>query len=179
MNYSEIRTEEELLNFLNTFDYGIKTKTNTYLDDDTNNHLDEWRVKEVSTLIEEKVGICYDYVEIERDWFRRAGYNFKTILLIFLLDYVNPYPTHTLLAFEKNNKWYHFESADFSNRGIHEYDSFEKLVDGVKEQHIIYANLEHSEIKNRLGVFIYDKPPLHENFGGFLDNIVDKGKRLD
>lgn len=178
MNYNDIDTEEELLNFLNTFDYGIKTDKNVYLYDDANNHLDEWKIKEVSDLINDKVGICYDLVEIERDWFTKHGYNFKTILLIFILDYENPYPTHTLLAYEKNNKWYHFESADFYNRGIHEYNTFDELIESAKKRQIVDANLEKSEIKNSLQVFLYNKPSLNESFHEFLDNIIDKGESI-
>lgn len=177
MLYNDINSVEDLLEFLNTFAYGIKG-TKTYLDDNANNHLDEWKMKDVDTLIKDKVGICYDLVEIERDWFTKHDYNFKTILLIFALDYVNPYPTHTLLAYEKNNKWYHFESADFLNRGIHEYDSFEELVKKAKERQIFFANLEDSSIKDCLKVFVYDKPQLNATFIEFLDNIVDNGEEI-
>lgn len=178
MVYQNINTEEDLLEFLNTFDYGIKTKEDVYLYDDANNHLDKWKTKDVNNLIKDRVGICYDLVEIERDWFSKHHYKFMTLLLIFLLDYQNPYPTHTLLIYEKNNKWYHFESADFFNRGIHEYNSFDELIENVKKKQIVSANLEQSEIKDTLGVFIYDKPNLNESFTEFLDNIIDKGKRI-
>lgn len=179
MNYDNINTEEELLSFLNTFEYGIKNDSNIYLDLETNNHLDEWKIKEVNTLINDKVGICYDLVEIERDHFSKHDYNFKTVLLIFLLDYENPYPTHTLLAFEKNGKWYHFESADFFNRGIHEYNSYEELLLAAKKRQIEYANLTTSEIKNTLAIFEYNKPHLNASFSEFLDNIIEHGKKID
>lgn len=178
MNYQDVNTEEELLEFLNAFEYGIMGEK-VYLYNEVHEHLDEWKIKNVDTLIKEKVGICYDLVEIERDWFAKHKCHFKTIFLIFLLDYENPYPTHTFLAFEKNNKWYHFESADLFNRGIHEYSTFEELIESAKKHQISCANLEHSEIKNTLTVFEYDKPNLNESFLEFLDNIIEKGKIIN
>lgn len=175
MNYQDIKSIEELYDFLNTFKYGIKVGESVYYNDDVNEHINKWHLQSVEDIVKNKIGICYDFVEVERDWFLRQGYHCLTIFLIFAVDYENNYPTHTLLAYEHQNKWYHFEVADYLHQGIHEYTSLDELINQVMINQINYANLNNSEIKNKLKVYTYDTPKLNCSFIEYIDSIIDNG----
>lgn len=177
MNYQDIKNVKELYDYLNTFKYGVSLDK-IYYNDEVNQHIGMWKLRDIEDIISSQVGICYDFVEIERDWFTKHHYKFVTIFFIFAVDYENSYPTHTLLAYEENNKWYHFEVADFYNRGIHEYNSLKDLVATAKNRQITCANLSDSEIKNNLEVYIYNQPKLNSSFTEYIDSIMEQGEKF-
>ena len=130
-----INTPEELLDFMsNNFNYGYLSKTgHLYRFNDDNFDFDwfnEYKLQTADELLETKVGNCFDQVEFERDWFLKHNYEIKTIFEMVNLSYENDYQTHSFLVYkDKDNNWCWFENADYDNRGIHKFDSFDKLID--------------------------------------------------
>ena len=107
------------------------SKIHHFYDQDFN---DDWYNKYILQSAEEvinnKVGNCWDQVELERQWFEENGYIVKTFYEMIKLDYENIYPTHSFLVFKdkENDNWYWFENADFNNRGIHKFDNIDSLL---------------------------------------------------
>ena len=133
--YNNVSTPNELFEFMQknvTYGYLSKdSKLHHFYDQDFN---DDWYNKYILQSAEEvinnKVGNCWDQVELERQWFEENGYIVKTFYEMIKLDYENIYPTHSFLVFKdkENDNWYWFENADFNNRGIHKFDNIDSLL---------------------------------------------------
>ena len=150
----ELLYRKEIMSFLEQIEYG-------WVDDEKKKHLivDEtfskkYRLQSPQEVIENKIGVCWDQVELERYYFK--GYqNIKTY---FIVHYDNDKcPTHTFLTYQKDNKYYWFEHAWEKWKGIHEYSSLEELLLDVKEKFIL-DELKNNYNKNNLCLYEYKKP---------------------
>ena len=172
-DFTKINNPHELYDYLlKNIQYGINE---TYQNDQVNDHLDKWHLQTELDLLDNKYGLCFDYVELERTWFNLHHYEYKTIFLIFALDYPNNYSNHTTLLYKLNNKWYNFEVADYHNQGIHEYDTFEEGVTNIKNKLIEYNKITNQKIINTLKVYEYPKPNKKYNFNDYIEYLVDSG----
>ena len=185
--YNEINTPQELLEFMNNnIKYGFHGKDdNDYIDNGNNdfneNCIKKWTLSSPNNLLKNKLGHCWDQVELEREWFEKHNYEFKTIFIWFLLDYQNSYPTHTYLAYKENNKWYWFEHADFNNRGIHEFNDYKELIQNQIKKHIEYAsknNEINEEIINKIHAYEYSKPKYGISMDEFINHIVNSSEEI-
>lgn len=182
MQYDEVKTPEELLDYMNTaINYG-------FVDDDGNVYMDsnneefqkgcrlKWKLSSPSRLIKVKYGHCWDQVELERDWFSKHGYECKTFYIWFELPYQNSYSTHTYLVFRDNDKWYYFEHSDFKHRGIYTFDTLKEAICFQREKHIeMNAAIGEDELKF-LKIYEYDTPVYGCNMNDFIDYILENGK---
>jgi hypothetical protein len=75
-------------------------------------------IKPPYKLLKEKLGICYDIVELERYYFSKMGYVFKTFFAYNQL-HIEDNPAHTFLVYKEDSKYYWFESAWKTSEGIH------------------------------------------------------------
>lgn len=64
--------------------------------------------------------------------------------------------SHTFLTYQKNNKYYWFEHAWMEYKGIHEYDTFDDLIQDVKNKFIL--KIDDNFDNDRLHCYIYKKP---------------------
>ena len=184
--YNKIKTPEELLDFMDKYiKYGLVDENNKvyewHMVDFQEACQKKWKFKSGIDTIKSGYGICFDQVEIERDWFTKHNYKFKTIFIIFELNYKNSYTCHTYLAYQnqKNMTWNWFEHADEANKGIHSYQTLEKLIESQKEKHIEY-NKNNSEpitkeIINTIHIYEYLPPKLGSNQQEFINNILNNG----
>lgn len=116
-------------------------------------------------IIGNKVGVCWDQVELERYYFKGNDWNIKTY---FIVHYDNDKcPTHTFLIFEKGNKYYWFEHSWEKFRGIHEYATLKNLLLDVRDKFIKYELNDVCE-KNNLCIYNYKKPKYHINVLAFF-----------
>lgn len=184
MEYELLKTPEDLLKFMDCINYGFVdadgVKYGTF-DEDAfeENVLIKWKLSSPERLLDVKYGHCFDQVELERDWFTKHNYNFKTYYIMFLFDYPNEYTTHTFLIYEQNNKWWIFEHSDGFERGIVAFHSLDDALKYKMERHI-----EHNKRYNKVGleeikclhVYEYDKPLYGATFREFIDNILEHSK---
>lgn len=68
-------------------------------------------------------------------------------------------PTHTWLSYETNNKVYVIESSWESNRGIHEYDTKEEMLEDYIMKFIESNNANETEAK--YSVLTYSPPAIY------------------
>ena len=183
-NYNNITSPEELLKFMSgNIEYGYLGRNNhIYKENDPNfdkDWLDEYILENASDVLKTKIGNCWDQVELERDWFKKNNYEFKTIYHQVLLDYDNPYPTHTFLVYKKDNKYYWFENAWENMRGIHEFNSIEELLEFEYKENIKMLknyNILEEEIK-KIKYCEYDEPVSHISAMEFVESKF-KNKEL-
>ena len=85
-------------------------------------------------MLKYKIGHCWDQVELERAWFKKHNYEYKTLFIYFESD-LAPYICHTYLVYndKKNNTWNWFEHADENNKGIH------KLINESNREYLMWC----------------------------------------
>ena len=176
----DIKTPEELLNFMSkNIDYGYLGKNNRvyhYNDSDFDSEWYEQYILENSEeLVNNSYGNCFDQVEFERDWFLKNGYEIKTIYEMVKLDYNNVYPTHSFLAYKDNDCWFWFENADFDNRGIHKFNTFDELLNYQYEKYVEFLktyNITNEELE-RIIVTDFEKPKEHISAEEYLNHVIN------
>jgi hypothetical protein len=133
-------------------------------------------------LLNSKHGVCWDSVELERAWFAKHNYEFKTFYLGFKKDADNDLPTHTFLAYKDNDKWYWFEQSFAGHRGIHEYNDLSDLIKDVARKHFDYAiknrGASSEDIKD-LKYCEYERPVPGCSADEFVSNIMEKHSPID
>ena len=177
----DIKTPEELLKFMdNNINYGYLGKNGRiyhYDDHDFNSDWYEQYILENSDdILSSYCGNCWDQVEFERDWFLRNGYKIETIYEMVKLDYNNVYPTHSFLIYkDKNDDWCWFENADFNNRGIHRFKSYDELLNYQYKKYVEFLktfNISDEEI-NKIIITKYDKPKQHISAKEYLNHVIN------
>lgn len=183
MKYEDVNTPEELLRFMQSnIHYG-------FVDDDDEIYtpsmvdfndkvLKYWHISKEDRLLSSGYGNCFDQVELERAWFQKNGYSYKTFFVWFELDYENPYVMHSYLVYENDGKFYYFENADDKNRGIKEFDTYLDAVEYQMKKHLILNNEIKPLAKNEIeSIHVYEYNSIKENvdFYGFIDTILEEG----
>jgi len=97
MKYEEVKTPEELLKFMSeNLTYGFTSPDGEiYTPEDDERYkygvLNLWKLSSPERLVEVGHGYCFDQVELERDWFTKNGYKYRTFFIWFELEYKNPF----------------------------------------------------------------------------------------
>jgi hypothetical protein len=183
-DFNKINTVEELYNFLdNNISYGYLGNSGRIYHFDDADFNDNWKeeyiLEDKDDLLRTGYGNCWDQVELERAWFRKHNYEYKTIFEMVLLDYDNNYPSHTFLIYKDGDNWYWFEHADFDNRGIHKYISIEELINDQYSKYLDLLkknNITNEEI-SKIILTEYDEPNKNVNSEEFLEHVINS-KRI-
>lgn len=186
MKYTELKSPEDLLKFMaKQITYGVfdKDSKTRYLGDDKDFGFaceNLWKLSSPNELLKNGVGHCWDQVELERDFFKRHGYKFKTFFIWFNCKRQNKYPTHTYLVYEdkKSKEWCWFEHSDYANKGIHKFDSLNEAIEAQKIAHINYAKSYRKSRTDvsKIQIFEYDNVPDNIGMTEFMDYIFRTGK---
>ena len=179
MEYKNIKTPKELYEFMSkNITYGYLGKNNKIYHFGDKNFNDDWTSEYIletyDDVLNTKVGNCWDQVELEREWFSKHNYEFKTYYHQVILDYQNPYPTHTFLVYKENDKYYWFENAWDDMKGIHEFNTLEELLDFEYKENLkllIQYNIKNNEI-DKISYFEYDKPKNNISSEEFVNYVV-------
>ncbi len=186
--YNQVSSPEELLKFMDKYiKYGLVDDNNKVYEWNMDSFQDacqtKWKSKSGIDIIKSGYGHCWDQVEIERDWFKKHNYNYKTLFIYFESD-LAPYICHTYLVYkdQKNNTWNWFEHADENNKGIHKYNTLEETILAQKEVHIKFNKSIklpiNDEIINTIHIYEYLPPKQGSSNQEFLNNIFNNGKDI-
>lgn len=179
--YQSIGTPEELLEFMNQyFSYGYFGKDGrvflpTDMDFDDSWYLN-YQLQNVDNILETRIGNCFDMVEFERAWFFSHGYQIKTFFEMVRVDYINSYPMHSFLVYQKDTSWFLFEFSDIKHRGIFKFFSLSELLECqcsnyvsiLKENSISKKELESIVLKE------YCKPQYGISAEVYLKHVLDE-----
>ena len=175
LNIWNYHNELEVMNLMKDIEYG-------WIDKDNNKHslIDEsfsnsYILQSPNEAIANKIGICWDQVELERYYFRANDWNIKTYFIVHYDS--DKCPTHTFLTYEKNGKHYWFEHSWKRLRGIHEYNTEKDLLLNVKDKFIKYELNNQYDTEN-LVIHEYKRPKYHISAQDFY-NHCDIGKYID
>ena len=150
---------KDIMKLMDEIDYG-------WVDKDGNKHIklqgfaDNYRLQTPEELIKNKLGVCWDQVELERYYFKQEGIDIKSYFIVHYDD--NKCPCHTFASFEENNKFYWFEHAWEKHRGIREFSSEKELLKEVKK---CFIELELKDGYDEDCLFIYNYPTPKEHIG--------------
>ena len=185
--YSKVKTPNELLVFMDKYiKYGIFGTDNKIYDDweaDVNSEFQiacqtKYTLNDIERYLKTGYGTCWDQVELERDWFSKAGYEFKTLFIWFLFEEDNNYTTHTYLIYKDkiDCKYCYFEHADSNNYGIHKFNTYKEAIEYQKEKHIKsnenYGNKIDEDVLSHLVIYDFNHPKYYCSMNEYIDNIL-------
>ena len=175
--YQNIKTPEELMDFMDKYiEYGFRgTDDFDYKTDGSVecNRIFEKAMQKVyglespDYLLKCKLGQCLDQVELERDWFKKNNYDFKTIYMMFIFEYENPYTLHAYLIYKDKitDEYIVFEHADYNNKGIHRFNSYASANKWQKNALINYNILIGNKVTKKEidSISLFEDPVRQEN----------------
>lgn len=159
--------EFEIMDLMNNIEYGWVDKNGKKHSVIDETYLNNYILQSPNEVMKNKIGVCWDQVELERHYFKGKNWNVKTY---FLVNYDgDKCPTHTFLTFEKNNKHYWFEHSWERFRGIHEYQTLKELLFDIKDKFIKYQ-LDDDYVAENLVLHEYKKPKNHISVQEFFNH---------
>jgi hypothetical protein len=159
--------ENDIMNIMNDIKYG-------YLDINGNIHFDidedfdnKYKLQSPNETLNNKVGVCWDQVELERYIFS------KYIKLPFETYYIvcnnRERGTHTFLIYKKDNKSYYFENSYEKFRGIKEFNNTRDIIKYVGAN-VLADNPDATSYET----FKYNKPRDGSSVQQFMDYCENK-----
>ena len=185
--YYNVKTPEELMIFMDKYiRYGIYGTDNKVYENygtsvDSEFQLacqNRYALCDIERYLRYGYGTCWDQVELQRDWFARNNYEFKTIFIWFLFEEENNYITHAYLVYKDkiDNKYCYFEHADYNNRGIYKFDTYKEAIEYQKVKHIKFnescGNSIDDEVLNHLAIYEFDTPDFGCDMNGYINHII-------
>ena len=167
--------EKEIFNILKDIEYGWLDKNKKINYEVNDLFKDNYILQSPKEVLKNKVGVCWDQVELERYLFKNTDLEFKTY---FITHYTENYtPTHTFLVYKKEDNYYWFEHSWLPYQGIHKYPSLEELLLDVKNK-FIQDMLDNKYEEDNLYVYEYLKPKYHLNSENFCE-WAENGCQVD
>ena len=159
-----------IMNLMEDIKYGwcdTKNTIHTTFDDSFNKY---YKLQSPEETINNKIGVCWDQVELERYYFKNTKYKIKTYFIVHYDN--NTCPTHTFLVYKDNNKYYWFEHSWSRYKGIHKYNSLNKLLKDVYQKFII-SELNNNYEKDNLILREYQTPKYGLNIEEFYHHCEE------
>ena len=174
-----IHTPVQLMEHLDeNIEYGVIDKNGNKFTDSSSEKFqfvcnNEWFLRPVQQILLDKIGHCYDQVEIERYWFENNNYEVKTFWIsAYQPEIENSGFSHTYLLFKENNQWKLFEHSDYYNRGIFSFNSLnEAIIFQAKNQIETAEKCLKPEKAYSVCIKEYLKPKTNLNMTEFLEFI--------
>lgn len=165
---------EDIMKIMNDIEYGYKDINDKVHFDADEDFSKLYRLQSPQETLKNKIGVCWDQVELERYLFDKMNINLKTY---FIVHYDNDKcPTHTFLIYNENDKYYWFEHSWKKYRGIHVYDNKLDALKDIKTK-FIKDELNNNYNYMNLCVYEYTKPKYGLNVFDFYKHC-ENGKNI-
>ena len=181
---NNIKTIEDLYCFCHTkLDYGWLDIYGSIHYNENNN--EDYVLQSPLELMETRVGICWDYTELYRQFFNRLTLKKETYLFYYEVE-PNFWPSHSIFVYYMSKKVYWFEpmmdTDIFNYSGIHEYDNLESLLKDAKKAFLKNGKLNGFLPENidpqKLSCYQYREPKYHLNDQKFYEH-AQNGKKIN
>lgn len=156
-----INTPQELLEFMSDFKYEWMDKDGIFHEELTPDMYENYSLMTPEKVLINKKGICADQSEFERDWFSKNNYEHK--VMVIQIEREGSAPGHQFLVYKENNNYYWFENAWYDERGIHEYSTYEDLIEDIKHKFIVQNNIVEQEL-NKIEIFEQIRYPYNMSY---------------
>ena len=118
-------------------------------------------------LLESKLGVCWDRVELERKLFTEKKIKTSSY---FIVHYGrDKCPTHTFILFKHIGKTYWYEHSWTPMRGIHEYKNENDALKDIRAK-FIDNELQGKYNPNNLMIYKYTAPNKNLSCSEFFDH---------
>ena len=132
---------------------------------------DRYYLQTADELLESKIGLCFDQVELARKIITKMKYNVETYYLMY--SNVEFDASHTFLIYNYCGKYFWLENAWFKYRGKHEYDTKEALFKDVIKKFV--KTIPNGSVDN-VRLFRYEKPRAGMGFGKLINHYISGEK---
>lgn len=173
LGFWEYLEPEEVFKKMDSINYGWTDNNGNYYDSLNKDNCSKYKLLKASDIIKNGCGVCWDQVEIERFYLRNNKINVRTFFMYYE-DGIDD-ESHTFLTYESNGKYYWLEHAWKEYAGIHEYDTFDKMIQDVKNKFVEKVVKEYD--RNKLYCFLYKKPKAGLNVNEFYE-FCKKGEEI-
>lgn len=189
MNLDSFKTPEELIEYMNAhIEYGfIGDNGEKFTPEDPARFQmgmgEFYKLETAEEVLKNNIGIYFDQVELERAWFKKNGYRFKTIFITINIDDSDACISHTFLIYydEENEKWDLFEHALPYNRGIFQFRflnesiifAVNKFIEANKE----FAVINENSVKS-LRIIDYREGLSGKDFETITETLFNKSKDI-
>jgi ADP-ribose pyrophosphatase YjhB (NUDIX family) len=153
---SNVKSPYDLLDYMKQFKYGWFTRGGVVHNGSEGipgDFYHNFHLQSPHQLAHNKVGVCWDYVEFERQWFTENEYKFAIFYIV--LNNGSTQPTHTFLVYNIGSHNYWFECAWEKYHGIHRYGSVDIMLKDIIMRH----RQEHNDYKSSVSIhWLQDTP---------------------
>lgn len=134
--------------------YGWFDKNDELHDSLYEGYSEKFKMQTNKHIEESRIGVCWETVELAREYLKKEGINCKTYLSILIQT---GYHCHTFLVVEHENKYYWLEASFKQFKGVHVFNSLEEIFQIIIDNfHEIVRKEEFN--KNDIRFYEYDKP---------------------
>ena len=176
MKYKDIKTPFDLYDYMkDNIKYGFVNQNKEKLFRKTTPeiyYMDEifrnYYFQSPEELLKSKCGICFDQNKLIKYWLKNNNYIVNT--------YYTTIRNHTIVVYYYNNEYYWFERTFDDYKGIHVFDSLDKLFYYyIYVEDSLDSNVEIYEYDNiPYGVDLYDFINIAKTKGNLVKKIVKK-----
>ncbi len=138
---------------LDEIKFGYRDKNGSLYSGFDRDFKDNYYLQSPKQLLESRVGIAFDVVELERDLVSKLNAEYRTYFMYYPdddMDYA-----HAFLIYKDSKKYYWLENSWLKYKGVHIYDTKDDLLSDVLEKFV--KTIKDGDIK-KVKLFIYDKP---------------------
>ena len=134
---------------------------------------EEYCLQRPEEVLENKMGINFDLVELERDILSKRDVDLRTYLM--MNSNKDEDMAHAFLVYKDDKYYYWYEYSWFKYRGIHRYNSKENLFRDVLNK---YSKVIDSEVED-IKLYMYDKPRYGINYNKFIRHVLAGSENLN
>ena len=167
--YKAKNRPKQIMSMLKKISYGFIDHDNGIhrtLKDDIENL---YKLQSPDELMESKVGLCWDQVELERDLFSSSGYSCNSFVIVYMDE--KRFKNHTFLIYQDRGLYYWFEHAWEKMKGIYVFKTPEEALEKVKEE-FIKEELHNDCEEEVLHFFTYQKPKFGIGCNEFIQHML-------
>lgn len=168
----------EILGLMTDIKYGFIDNKNTIHTPDDNDYVKEfvtnYKLCCNNELMEKKVGICWDQVELVRYYLDKNEIKGESYVIVCYDNEMDP--THTFIVVNGKEKVYLVEQAWKEFYGVYEFDNINELFDNVIDKFKSKLN-KKTDDKLDIRIYLYDKPEKNYDCMSFYE-MFSKGIRV-
>lgn len=147
---------------MNEINYGWMDINNNIHINTMDNLQELYRTSSIEEILTNKVGICFDQVELER-YYLSKDYNTSSYAII------SPHMVHSFLVLESDDRYIYFEHSSSKNRGIYDFNSKDELLEYTID---CFAKLHNIKNKNKIIQIEYPPLPPNTTFSEIKDMLI-------
>ena len=134
---------------------------------------EEYCLQRPEEVLENKMGINFDLVELERDILSTRDVDLRTYLM--MSSSKDEDNSHAFLVYKDDKYYYWYEYSWLKYRGIHRYNNKENLFRDILNKYSKVINCEVEDIK----LYMYDKPRYGINYNKFIRHVLAGSENLN